>query len=230
MSRGGAGTRACRAGTHPGACTGPTICVGARRNADFHRIVLDVVPDASEFRVVANPMVVRLGLPERRAGASQNLVRFTSRDALQRAQQSGDADLRPKQNMDVVGHENPRAEIVVAKFHPAMQALNHDPSDLLVLQIHRPRTRCIQIPVHPNKSLTRSHLPRRWVPGARQTPVQVPGNKEPLLVRIPVWQTASRYTHEPIVLTLPRLSHTTAMRRDESRRGRHECLRHEVIT
>ena len=230
MSHRGAGTRACRAGTHPGACTGPTIRFGARRNAGFHRIVLDVAPDASEFGVVANPMVVRLGLPERRAGASQNLIRLANSHTLQGTQQSRRCDFREDKNMDVVCHQNPRAEIVMAKSHPTIQALNHNLGDLLVLQIRRPLSGSIQIPIHPDKSLTRSHLSRRRESGARQASVQVPRSKQPLSINVLVRQTATRYTHEPVVQTLPALSHTTAMRRDESRRGRHECLRHEVIT
>jgi len=230
MSHRGAGTRACRAGTHPGACTGPTISLGPNRNTGFDRIVLDVSPDANQLGVVADPVIVGLSLPKGIAGSVKKLVRLTSGHAFQRAQHSGDRDFGPKQNMDMVGHENPGTQIVVAEFSAAMQALNHDLGDLLVLQIHRPLPGSIQISIHPNESLTRSHLSRRRISRTRQASVQMPGDEQPFSFNVPMRQTASRYTHEPIVQTLRPLSHCTTMLRDESRRGRHECLRHEVIT
>jgi hypothetical protein len=118
----------------------------------------------------------------------------------------------------------------VAKLHAAPKTGDHDLSDLFVLQIHRPRTSGIQISVNPNERLTRRHLSQRRISRARQTPVQVPCNKDLFRVRVPVRQSPLHYNHEPIVQTRTAVSQRTTMHRDESRRGRHECLRHEVIT
>ena len=86
---------------------------GMKGEACFYRIVFDVALDAGELGGVADPMVEGFVLPERAAGAAEKRVRCARRDAFQAVGDAGNRDHRIDEGMHVVGHDDPRVQVVV---------------------------------------------------------------------------------------------------------------------
>jgi hypothetical protein len=195
----GAGTPACRAGAHPGACARPTVVFGTRNQPGFDRVVFDVAGYAAQFRRVSNPVIVGFRLPERFAGSSEKLVGVAGGGAFKGSEQFGRRDFRKQQHVNVVGHYDPRSEIEMPEFY------------------------------RPYEGLARREFAGRRVSCTGKTAVQVPRCEGPFVFRKLVWQPAARLLHDAVAGNRPVISQAGDRRRDESRRGRHERLRHEVI-
>ncbi len=228
MKARGAGTRACRAGTHPGACARPTVIFSADHKPGADGIILNISFNSSQFDVVPDPMIVRLSLPEAFAGTVEKLIGLTGGGAFQSAEHFGSRDFRPQQHVDMISHQDPGTQIVMPEYNAAMEAVNHNLSDRFEPKIHRSRARGVQISVHPHKSLARGQFVRRRTPRVGKAAMQMACSEEPLSFGILMRQSPARNNHEPLVETGPTVSHPGSKRRDESRRGRHSCLRHEV--
>ncbi len=81
----GAGTRACRAGTHPGAR--PTIIPRLRHQPRLDRIIFNISNDPPLLLAISHPVVIRLRLPERLPRSVKDSVRFSRTRTLERTQQ-----------------------------------------------------------------------------------------------------------------------------------------------
>ena len=84
----------------------------------------------------------------------------------------------------MIGHDHEWTELVMAKLDTALQGIADDLSDFILPQKLRPTSSAIQLSVEPHKRLARRGLVRRWVAPGGQTTMQMPGQKEPAMVRI----------------------------------------------
>ncbi len=204
---GGARTRACRAGIRAGSCVaesrlprsvcaGPAIILGPRDQSGLHGVVLDVSGDASPFGLVAHPVVVRFALPKRLPRSAQQTVRFASRVPLQRFEQPAGRHQRQQQNVHVVGHQNERAQMIMAEFHAASKRVDDQTGNGFLPQKQRAGRGRIQAPVHPHEGLTGGDLPRWRVHCSRKAAVQVPGHEQPAALGVQVWQAAGTHNVE----------------------------------
>jgi hypothetical protein len=223
----GAGTRARRAGLHPGAR--PSVVPRTRDNSGFDRVVLDVPRDLLELSIVPDPVVIRFTLPEGLTGATENLVGRAGGHTFQSAEQKRRGSFGEDQRVNMVAHQNPGTEFVVPAFNPLIQRCDYQVRDRFQAQIHRPLLSGIEIPVNPDKRLSSREFSRRRISRLRKTPVQMPCGKEPFSFGKDVRQAAAVFGHKYVVAQVPGDSQNEAMRRDESRRGGHECPRHRAV-
>jgi hypothetical protein len=122
----------------------------------------------------------------------------------------------------MVGHDGIGAEFILAQQHTTPQRCGHDAGDWLPSQIYGPeraesRYRSIQTNAEPDG---------RRIHGLWETAVKMPCHEKPLSFRMAVRQTAAELSHVNQWVMGGQTLKVTAKRRDESRRGRHECLRH----
>ena len=215
----GAGTRACRADTRVGACARPRVILGALNQSGLYRIVLNVFPNPIHFDVVPNPMIVGFPLPEGVSGEPEDFVSLAGSHTFQPAEQKRRSNLRQQQNVNMVGHQNPRPKLIVREFNAAEQRSNHNLRDRFQLQVQRAFLRGVEIPVQPDKSLAGGKLPRRRKSPLRQTAVQMPCGKDPFSFGILMGQPTAEVGHRPLVLFGDDYSQPMNKRR-------HECPDH----
>src|ERR1022692_2013445 len=198
--RRGAGTRACRDGTlavaHGRFCRArPGVVVRASYESGFHGIVFDVSHNSLELVFVSDPVVVRLSLPKGLAGTTEYQVSFTRGAAFQRAKQTLRRNFGPQEYVDMVGHDHPSPQLVVAKLEPALQRIHYNAGYVLPAQVHWADSGCIKVTIHPDKRLSGSESGRR-IPTLRQAAVQMPGYEEPFAFRIDVREAATGFGHK----------------------------------
>src|SRR5450759_300517 len=128
--------------------------------------------------------------------------------------------------MHRVGHDGISAELILAKQHATPQRCFHDACDWLLSQIDGTTTSGIEIPIHPDKRRTRRGFAWRRIHCLWETSVKMPGQEKPLSFWMLVRQSAAELSHVNQWVLDGQILMVTAKRRDESRRSRHECLRH----
>ena len=197
--RRGAGTRACRDGTFAVArgrsCrAGPSVVCRTRYESGSHGVVLYVSHDFFELTRVSHPVIVGFGLPKGLPCATQHLVSFTRGGTFEPAEQTLWRDLGQQKHVDVVGHNHPSPQVVVAKLDATSQGVYDNAGDVLPAQVHRADSGCIQVTIHPDKRFAGPESGRR-IPTARQAAVQMPGYEEPLAFQIDVWEAATVFGH-----------------------------------
>src|ERR1035437_520014 len=126
----------------------------------------------------------------------------------------------------MVGHDRISAELIVAQQHATLQRCGHDAGDWLLSQIYGPTASRIEMPIHPDKGCARRRFAGRRIHGLWETAVKMPGHEKPLSFWMPVRQTAAELSHVTQWVMGGQILNVTEKRRDESRRSRHECLRH----
>jgi len=199
FDRRGAGTRACRDGTLPVArgrfCRArPLVLPRPSHESGFHGIVFNVTDDFFKLALVPYPVIVGFGLPKRLPGPSQDQVSLTRRATLERTKQMRRRNLRQQQRVDMVAHNHPSAQIVVANFDAALQGAHHNSSNILPAQVHRTESGGVQVAIHPDKRLPNSDS-RRRISIVWQAAIQVPGYEQPLAFRVDVRQATAGFGH-----------------------------------
>ena len=73
------------------------------------------------FLIIANPVIERLWLPKRFAGAAENLVRFAGRVSLPTLHNLAQRVVwhRPENGVDVIGHHDPSVEAIALAIEEA---------------------------------------------------------------------------------------------------------------
>ena len=158
-------------------------------------MILDVRNNPPYLAFVRDPMIVGFSLPKGFPAASQYPVRRARAGALQRLQQAGRRNQRQQEHMNVIGHENPRPKLVVPQIDPAAQRGHYGAGDLLVAQVQGAVRRGVEIAIHPYKCL--AAVPVAWgrIHRMRKTAVQMPGEEEPLPLRMLVGEAAAKTLH-----------------------------------
>jgi hypothetical protein len=172
--------------------TGPGIFFSAVNHSRFHRVFLNIGANPLPFPFIAHPMVVGFPLPERLAGSSKYKVRGSGGKAFERLQQQARSHHRQQQHMHMVRHDGKRSKIILAQFGPFEQRSNHQFRDRWLFQKQGAGSGAIHILVHPNKCLSGGEFVRRRISPMGKAPMEVPGNKEPLIFRINMGQSAGR--------------------------------------
>jgi hypothetical protein len=121
---------------------------------------------------------------------------------------------------------HPGAKILMAKLHSTVQRIDNDSRNGLQPKVEGAAAGCIQIAIHPDKGLSIPQFFRRRVAPLRKTPVQMPGYEEPFALRVLMRKSVSGKADGWKVGPLSISSQI--IRRDKSRRGRQECLRHNL--
>jgi hypothetical protein len=222
-----AGTRACRGETRFAAPSArPSIVLGAGDQSCSHRISLNVTPDATRFLLTSHPVVIGLSLPERFARASQQPICLAGSVAFQRLQQPARRDLGTDQQMNVVSHNHPSIQMIVAKSDAALNRSSDQLGDSRLPKIERTVRGSIEIAIYPSKGFAMGDFSRGWIRGARKTSMQAPGEKQRFAWGIAVRKASATVAHEREVWRRGGNSpvETRNRSRDESRLGRHECL------
>ena len=93
-----------------GARPGPIL--DSLHQSGLDRIPLDIPDDAIHLLILADPMIVRLILPERFARASEDLSCLASAVTLDCSTHLLHLHMGSEQDVDVVGHDDPRPQIV----------------------------------------------------------------------------------------------------------------------
>jgi len=129
LSVSGADTRVCRLDNRVEASllvrAGPPVVLGAFYEPCLYRIGFNVRCNARILFLIANPMIVRFGLPEWLARAVKHPVRLPRGEALQRLQQTAEIHYWQQQNVYVIGHHHKSSQLVVTQCDTFMQTL-HD--------------------------------------------------------------------------------------------------------
>src|SRR5665811_474921 len=126
----------------------------------------------------------------------------------------------------MVGHDRISAELILAQQHATPQRFGHDAADWLLRKIYGSTASGIEIPIHPDKRRARRRFAGRRIHGLWETAVKMPGHEKPLSFWMVVRQTAAELSHVNQWAMGRQILTVSAKRRDESRRSRHECLRH----
>jgi hypothetical protein len=107
----------------------------------------------------------------------------------------------------MVRHDGKRSEIVLAQIGAFEERSNHDFRNGLLPQVHGTGSCAVEISIPPDKSSPARKLMRRRISAMGKTPMQVPGNEEPPVLRIDVWQAASRMHRSNSANAPVKLSH-----------------------
>ena len=222
----GARTRACRVATHGDAArAGPPVFFSSCNQTNLDRVVLYVSRNPVPLRLVPDPVVVRFALPEWLPSPAQHAVCFPRRAAFQRLEQAAGWDQRQQQNVDLIGHHDVGAKLVVAEAGAPLHGSHDQARHGLLAKIHRTGTRPIQWAVNPDEGLASRAFVRRRVANGKQAAVEAPGDEQPPAWRVDVRQAALCSDHS---LGVRRVRKTLTQRRHEWRRGTHECVRHSL--
>jgi hypothetical protein len=107
-----------------------------------------------------------------------------------------------------------------------MQGIDDNFGDRFERQVQRTFAGCVEVSIHPDEGFASGLLPRRRVSRLGKAPMQVPCGEKPFSFGILMRQAAAGSKYVCVVQKAPGISLSAHLRRDESRRGRHECLRH----
>src|ERR1700733_9160759 len=121
LGRCGARTPACRVDTHVDTfspirvCAGPRVFLRPCYESGSYWIVVDVSGDFDKFLRAANPVVVRLFLPEWFSGSMQETVRFAREGTFQRFQGLCGVNVKEQKRMNVICHDHEGSEPVMSQ-------------------------------------------------------------------------------------------------------------------
>ena len=223
----GARTRACRVHTRVNAWrkfrvgTRPPIVLDALNQTCLQWIPLDVLYNSPILCFISHPVIIRLALPELLPSSAEEAVRRASSRSFQSLHQFVRGDQRLQKNGNVICQQNERAQLIMAQLHATEQRSSHDFGHIVASQIHRTRSRGIQIAIDPDEHLAASGFSGRRKRTGGDASVQVPGEEEPAILRVRVGEAAvggHRNTSTPVKEKFSR-SH-------ECERGTQECVRH----
>ena len=250
----GARTRACRVHTcvnakqvHPIAplrvSARPSIILNLRNQPGLDWIVFNVPSNPLPLTFIPHPVIIRLPSPKLLTSSSQQLICLPRRNAFEGLKQFTRRNPRKQKHVDMVGHNGKRSELVMTEFRTFEERIGHKLRDRVLLEKRWPGASSIQVPIHPDERFTRSALRGRRESRAWQTPVQVPGNEQPTILRINMRQPPLRVHTTVSVISPGKLSVAHALvravfallrtqssrRSHECERGTQECVRHGSV-
>jgi hypothetical protein len=139
-------------------------------------------------------MIVGFSLPKGLPCPPEHLVRFTSGGTFERAEQTRRGNFGQQKRVDVIGHNHPSPEFVVANFEAAAERVYNNTGNILATQVQGAKSGSIKVAIHPDKCLSRPES-RRRIPIMWQAAVQTPGHEKPLALQIDVWEAATGFGH-----------------------------------
>src|SRR5687767_9106343 len=92
--------------------------------------------------------------------------------------------------MDVVGHNDERAEFVMAQFDTTKQRLDHQLGNGFLPEKQRARSSSVQLAVHPDKGLASRGEVRRRVLTPGKAAMQMKADKQPTAFRVQMGEPA----------------------------------------
>jgi hypothetical protein len=95
---------------------GPCIFLRSESQAGYDRVVFYVAPDSLELLVVAHQVVITFVLPKGSAGPLEQKVGSFGGSRFERAEKLRGSHLWGDQQVDVIGHDRPRVQLVVPDF------------------------------------------------------------------------------------------------------------------
>jgi len=99
-------------------------------------------------------MVVRFSLPERLSGSAQQEIGLTSCEAFQRLEQAARLHQRKQQDMDMIGHDHKRTELVMPEFDSTLDGIHHQSYNCVLAEEQWAPASGIQVAIDPNEGLT----------------------------------------------------------------------------
>ena len=153
----------------------------------FDWILLDVSPNAIEFRAGSNQAVKALFLPKWSVGAQENIGLVGSK-AFQRAQPLGREDVRGRQKMNMIRHHHESMQLIPMQFPVSVPQRRYDhPRNFRAAQKGWASGGCVQETVHGNERLARRYdCARREYAIVGETAVQSERYEQGLFDYIPV--------------------------------------------
>jgi hypothetical protein len=175
-------------------------------------IPFDVVADALEFSGVPEPMIESLILPEGFANAIQGCIGVAGGYAFQDACDFGERDVRLKQHVDMIGHDDVGVQNVAAKLSAAKDGPFGGGSYLRIRQPERSDAALVQSRIQELEALARRVVSGTaildcvlWTRGTgshsakhsnRQGAIKSPGQKQGLALGMPVRKIAAVEGHD----------------------------------
>jgi hypothetical protein len=101
--------------------------------------------------------------------------------------------------MNMVGHENIRPKIEEPSIAILPKGVENDARNLLLAQVRGPVAGRVEATVDPGKSIASLQVGGSRVEPLGQTPVQVPGQKKPVVFRVLVRKPAPGLFHTQVV-------------------------------
>ncbi len=133
-------------------------------------------------------------MPKGFPGVTEHEVGFTRGAPFETAKQTRRRNLGQQECVDMVGHNRPSAQVVVAKFDATLQGVYDNAGNVLPAQVHWAKPSCIQVAIHPDKSLSGSESGGRisimW-----QAAFQMPSYEEPFGFGVDVRKAATGFGH-----------------------------------
>ena len=172
----------------------PSIVLRSDCKSGSNRIVFNIIRDFLEFALVSNPVIVGFSLPKRLTGAAQEQVCLPRGGPFHPAEQAPRRYFRQQEDMDVVGHDHPCPQVIVAELDAPVQRVHNNARDIFPSQMHWAKSGCIQVTIHPHERLPGSQS-RRRVEVGRKAVVQVPGDEEPFAFGVDVGKAAMGFGH-----------------------------------
>ena len=162
-------------------------------------IPFNIAANPFKFLLIPHQVVVTLVLPERSA-TTQNLVRATSGEALQRTHPIFRINKRCHKQMDVVRHHHEGVQLITPKpVLPVLQATSDQCGNGRLLQEQRPCPGSVQQPVHRNECFSARQFYCREHAIGRQGPRQAKGHEERLSQDMPMRKPAGVLPHSYLV-------------------------------
>jgi hypothetical protein len=170
----------------------PRPVLGASNKPGAYRIRLDIRNHGSELLISPNPTVEILALPERLSGPACQSIGAHGGCGFQPSQNLGKLCMRLHDDVNMIGHDNPREQVVTVPNAFAIdERLHKRVGNILVSQPSRAFARTIQLPIVQQESSP--HVGIRdencWL-GLRKGACQAPGDEDNSVLRDPMWKSS----------------------------------------
>lgn len=141
-------------------------------------------------------MVVGFILPERLPHPTEDLIRSARSRPLQPARNDWDCSLRQKEQMYVIGHNDPSAQFVEKSlFFADFERIRKHARDPLVLEPKRATAAAVERTVDGGKSLPGRETDSGAGQVARQRSPQPPSQEDVFVVGLEMWELSSVFEH-----------------------------------
>jgi hypothetical protein len=128
----------------------------------------------------------------------------------------------------MICHDDPGSQFVESQFDPLRQRFSHNMRDLILAKKLWPVSSRVEILIHPNECLSGVQFPSRRILRAWQAAAQMPSREEPLALGVLMRKAAAKGLHVKEVAERSSFSREEA-RRQDCRRCRQDCLRHDIM-
>lgn len=184
--------------------TGPRPLLHGLNQPSAHRVLFDVACDALKFPIAAHPVVIGFILPERLASVAKNNVGLPGTRALDGSGYLSQRFVRLKNNVHVVGHQNPDEEIAQLPSQlRRKQRVDNNTGDARICHPCRTRSRIVQLSVgrYEPLSFRGGNTVSTQITNTRQQAEKPPCQKDRNTFRVPMRQSTTIETDRTTVLT-----------------------------